>query len=51
VLGEHFAEPKIVEINGWTTDGAKAGPAFRALAGKVKLAVEKCQPILHSLFH
>lgn len=36
-----FAEPKIVEINGWTTDGAKTGPAFRALAGKVKLAVEK----------
>ena len=36
-----FAEPKVVEINGWTTDGAKAGPAFRALAGKVKLAVEE----------
>jgi len=36
-----FTEPKIVEINGWTTDGAKAGPAFRALAGKVKLAVEE----------
>jgi glycyl-tRNA synthetase len=36
-----FPEPKIVEINGWTTDGAKAGPAFRALAGKVKLAVEE----------
>lgn len=36
-----FSEPKVVEINGWTTDGAKAGPAFRALAGKVKLAVEE----------
>ena len=35
-----FPEPKVVEIDGWTTDGAKAGPAFRALAGKVKLAVE-----------
>ena len=36
-----FAEPKLVEIDGWTTDGSKAGPAFRALAGKVKLAVEE----------
>jgi len=36
-----FSEPRVVEINGWTTDGAKAGPAFRALAGKVKLAVEE----------
>ncbi len=36
-----FAEPKVVEIDGWTIDGAKAGPAFRALAGKVKVAVEE----------
>ena len=35
-----FDEPKVVEIDGWTTDGAKAGPAFRALAGAVKAAVE-----------
>ena len=35
-----FSEPKIVEIDGWTIDGAIAGPAFRALAGKVKSAVE-----------
>jgi len=35
-----FDEPKVVEIDGWTIDGAKAGPAFRALAGKVKDAVE-----------
>ena len=39
-----FAEPKVIEINGWTTDGAKAGPAFRALAGKVKTAVEALSP-------
>ena len=31
-----FDEPKVIEIDGWTIDGAKAGPAFRALAGKVK---------------
>ncbi|MBT3477054.1 MAG: glycine--tRNA ligase, partial [Euryarchaeota archaeon] len=36
-----FDEPKVVEIDGWTTDGAKAGPAFRALAGAVKAAVER----------
>lgn len=36
-----FAKPKIVEIDGWTTDGATAGPAFRALAGAVKKAVEQ----------
>ena len=35
-----FSEPKIIETDGWTIDGAKAGPAFRALAGAVKLAVE-----------
>lgn len=36
-----FSEPKIVEIDGWTIDGAKAGPAFRALAGKVKAIIEE----------
>ena len=35
-----FKEPKLVEVDGWTIDGAKAGPAFRALAGKVKEYVE-----------
>ena len=35
-----FDEPKVVKTDGWTTDGAKAGPAFRSLAGKVKSAVE-----------
>jgi glycyl-tRNA synthetase len=35
-----FSEPKKVEIDGWTIDGATAGPAFRALAGTVKKAVE-----------
>ena len=36
-----FSEPKIVETDGWTIDGAKAGPAFRALAGKVKASIEE----------
>ena len=35
-----FESPKVVETNGWTTDGSKTGPAFRELAGKVKLEVE-----------
>ncbi|MBT5391645.1 MAG: glycine--tRNA ligase [Euryarchaeota archaeon] len=35
-----FSEPQIIETDGWTIDGAKAGPVFRALAGAVKLAVE-----------
>ena len=35
-----FSEPRLVEVDGWTIDGAKAGPAFRALAGKVKEFVE-----------
>ena len=35
-----FDKPQVVEIDGWTIDGAKAGPAFRALAGAVKVAVE-----------
>ena len=39
-----FAEPKVVEIDGWTIDGAKAGPAFRNLAGKVKALVEDLPP-------
>ena len=36
-----FSKPKTVEIDGWTIDSAQAGPAFRALAGKVKVAVEE----------
>jgi len=36
-----FSEPEILEIDGWTTEGSKAGPAFRALAGSVKEAVEQ----------
>ena len=36
-----FPEPKVIDIDGWTIDGAKAGPAFRALAGKVKSAIEQ----------
>jgi len=35
-----FSQPRIIETDGWTTEGAKAGPAFRALAGAVKAAVE-----------
>ena len=35
-----FSQPQVIETDGWTTDGAKAGPAFRALAGAVKAAVE-----------
>ena len=35
-----FDEPKIVEIDGWTIDGGKAGPAFRGDAGQVKSLVE-----------
>tara|TARA_B100001564_G_C20666441_1_gene684013 strand:+ start:362 stop:2032 length:1671 start_codon:yes stop_codon:yes gene_type:complete len=35
-----FSEPKVVEIDGWTINGATAGPAFRALAGAVKHALE-----------
>ena len=34
-----FDEPKIVEIDGWTIDGGKAGPAFRGDAGQVKSLV------------
>ena len=40
----NYPEPKVVEINGWTIDGAKAGPAFRALAGQVKSKVEALGP-------
>ena len=36
-----FAEPKEVVVDGWTIDGAVAGPTFRSLANKVKTAVEK----------
>ena len=35
-----FLEPKVMEIDGWTIDGAVAGPAFRADAGQVKELVE-----------
>ena len=35
-----FDAPRTVEVDGWTVEGAVAGPAFRALAGKVKVAVE-----------
>jgi len=36
-----FDQPRVIEIDGWTIDGAKAGPAFRNRAGMVKAAVEK----------
>ena len=36
-----FHQPKEVIIDGWTIDGAKAGPAFRSLAGQVKSKVEE----------
>ncbi len=35
-----FDEPRTIEIDGWTIDGAKAGPAFKSLAGMVKTALE-----------
>ncbi|MGB1766882.1 MAG: glycine--tRNA ligase, partial [Poseidonia sp.] len=35
-----FDEPRTTEIDGWTIDGAKAGPAFKSLAGTVKTALE-----------
>ena len=35
-----FKEPKVIEIDGWTVDGSKTGPAFRSLSGKVKDFVE-----------
>ena len=35
-----FSEPQVIETDGWTINGATAGPAFRALAGAVKAAVE-----------
>jgi len=35
-----FDEPRTVEIDGWTINGATAGPAFTTLAGAVKQAVE-----------
>jgi glycyl-tRNA synthetase len=42
-----FEAPQVVEIDGWTIDGAKAGPAFRALAGAVKVAVENLPSETH----
>ena len=49
-----FDEPKVIETDGWTIDGAKAGPAFRALAGKVKeyvenLPAETTFPLSHNI--
>ncbi len=35
-----FETPKKIEIDGWTIDGAVAGPKFRSLAGKVKQLIE-----------
>jgi glycyl-tRNA synthetase len=35
-----FDQPRTTEIDGWTIDGATAGPAFKALAGQVKGALE-----------
>lgn len=35
-----FNEPRTTVIDAWTIDGATAGPAFKALAGQVKTAVE-----------
>lgn len=36
-----FATPKEIVFDGWTIDGSVAGPTFRSLAGKVKVAVEE----------
>lgn len=36
-----YTEPKEIVVDGWTIDGAVAGPTFRSLANKVKSAVEK----------
>ena len=35
-----FSEPRIVHVDGWTIEGAVAGPAFKSQAGEVKAAVE-----------
>ncbi len=35
-----FEEPRTTVVDAWTIDGATAGPAFKALAGQVKAAVE-----------
>ena len=35
-----FDEPRTITIDAWTINGATAGPAFKALAGAVKTAVE-----------
>jgi len=35
-----FDEPRTTLVDAWTIDGATAGPAFKALAGQVKAAVE-----------
>ena len=36
-----FSEPRIEQIDGWTIEGAIAGPVFRGDAGGVKEALEK----------
>ena len=36
-----FDEPRTIEIDAWTINGATAGPAFKALAGHVKTAIER----------
>jgi len=35
-----FSEPKIIEIDGWTINGATAGPAFKSYAGEIKSYLE-----------
>ena len=45
-----FEQPITREIDRWTIEGAKAGPAFRALAGKVKQAVEELPAKLNFLY-
>jgi glycyl-tRNA synthetase len=36
-----FSEPRIEQVDGWTIDGAVAGPVFRGDAGSIKIALEK----------
>jgi len=36
-----FDEPRTIEIDAWTINGATAGPAFKAQAGHVKVAIER----------
>ena len=39
-----FRRTQGCRIDGWTIDGAKAGPAFRTQPGKVKALVENLPP-------